>query len=184
MIRRFLALALAWAAAAPVQAADDLWTLLKGGGQVLLIRHASTEPGVGDPQGMRLGDCSTQRNLSEEGRREAKALGEALRARGVPVARVYASPWCRCRETATLAFGGFEELGALGNLFGRPENRDRQMKALQPLLSRKPEKGNLVLVTHGTVVQPVSGIAPEQGEIVILTPRGSGKYDIAGRLKP
>lgn len=184
MILRLVGLVLALAGAGSAQADDVLWKRLQAGGQVLLLRHASTEPGVGDPQGMRLEDCATQRNLSDEGRREAKALGAALRAKGVPVSRVLSSPWCRCRETAALAFGEAEILPALGNLFGRPENRDRQLKALQPWLARDPGKGNLVLVTHGTVVQPVSGIAPEQGEIVIVTPQGDGRYSVAGRLKP
>lgn len=184
MIRRLLVFALALAAAGTAQAAEGLWALLQAGGHVLLIRHATTEPGVGDPEGMRLEDCATQRNLSDEGRREARALGEALRAKGVRVSRVLSSPWCRCKETAALAFGKAEVLPALGNLFGRPENRERQMKALQPLLTRKPENGNLVLVTHGTVVHPVSGVSPEQGEIVVVTPQGGGKYAVAGRLKP
>ena len=91
--------------AATVGASEHLWTHLKAGGQVVLIRHAITTPGVGDPPGMRLDDCSSQRNLTDEGRRDARRLGEAFRARGLPVDRVLSSPWCRCLETARLAFG-------------------------------------------------------------------------------
>ena len=97
-------LALVLAVPGAAAASDQLWALLKGGGQVILIRHAITTPGVGDPPGMRLDDCSTQRNLTDEGRRDARRLGEAFRARGIPVGRVLSSPWCRCLETARLAF--------------------------------------------------------------------------------
>src|SRR5688572_13223171 len=100
-------------------ASDDPWALLKGGGQVILMRHAITTPGVGDPPGMRLDNCSTQRNLTDDGRRHAREAGDALRARGVPVDRVVSSPWCRCIETARLAFGKAETSAALGNLYGR-----------------------------------------------------------------
>lgn len=99
----WLLAAIAFAPAARADAA--LWELLQRGGQVVLVRHAVTEPGVGDPDGFRLDDCGTQRNLSEQGRRDAQRLGEALRSRRVPVARVLASPWCRCVATARLAFG-------------------------------------------------------------------------------
>src|SRR4029434_3939616 len=74
---------------------EQIWALLKGGGQIILIRHAITTPGVGDPPGMRLDDCSTQRNLTDEGRRDARRLGEGVRARGIVGERRVASPWCR-----------------------------------------------------------------------------------------
>ena len=80
--RRAIAAVLLALAAIPIADADEsLWGLLKGGGQVVLMRHAVTTPGVGDPEGMRLGDCATQRNLSDEGRAHAKQVGEAFRAR-------------------------------------------------------------------------------------------------------
>ena len=91
--------------ALPAWANDALWALLQKGGQVVLIRHGLTTPGFGDPPGFELGECATQRNLVDEGRREAERLGTALRARKVPVARVVSSPWCRCIETARIAFG-------------------------------------------------------------------------------
>ncbi|UUZ67897.1 histidine phosphatase family protein [Polaromonas sp. P2-4] len=126
---------------------EALWSLLKGGGQVILIRHALTTPGVGDPEGMKLGDCSTQRNLNDEGRAHARQLGEAFRTRGVTVRRVLSSPWCRCTETARLAFGKTPELlPALGNLFGRSELAARQVAELKPLVSQLPAGGNTVLV--------------------------------------
>jgi broad specificity phosphatase PhoE len=74
-----------------------------GAGHVLLIRHAATDPGIGDPPGFQLGQCGTQRNLSERGRREAQALGVAMQAGGVTVGPVWSSRWCRCLDTARLA---------------------------------------------------------------------------------
>src|SRR5206468_1235478 len=101
------ALALA-AGASPARGDETLWTLLRDGGHVILLRHAATDRTFGDPPGFRLDDCSTQRNLIDEGRAQAKRLGAALRARAVPVGRVLSSQWCRCLETARLAFGRVE----------------------------------------------------------------------------
>jgi broad specificity phosphatase PhoE len=153
----------------PSAAADEkLWSLLKGGGQVILIRHAITTPGVGDPPGFRLDDCSTQRNLTDTGRRHAQRIGEAFRARGIPLGRVLSSPWCRCIETAKLAFGKAEASQPLSNLFGRYENREAQVRALRELVSAKG-RGNIVMVTHGSTIAALTGINPGTGEMVILT---------------
>jgi broad specificity phosphatase PhoE len=144
-----------------------LWRLLAQGGQVVLIRHAVTQPGVGDPPGMTLEDCSTQRNLSDEGRAHARRIGEEFRKRRVPVERVLSSPWCRCLETARLAFGKAEAAGALGNLFGRPENRERQVSEMRKLIAAKGN-GNLVMVTHGSTIFALTGVSPGTGEMVIV----------------
>ena len=180
-----LALATATLLALPSAAAADepLWTLLKGGGQVVLVRHGLTTPGVGDPPGFRLEDCATQRNLSEEGRRESRRLGEAFRTRGIPVARVLSSPWCRCVETARLALGGSETWTPLSNLFGRPENRDEQVRQMRARVSERPESGNLVLVTHGSTIAALTGINPDTAEMVVVTPQGGGRFVVAGRLR-
>ena len=106
MPRRVATLALAaLALAAPRLAAADeaLWALLRAGGQVIVMRHAATDRSLGDPPGFRLGDCSTQRNLSEEGRAQARRMGAAFASGGVPIGRVLSSQWCRCLETARLA---------------------------------------------------------------------------------
>ena len=90
------------AVAARAQApADPAWAALRAGGAVVVLRHAQTVPGIGDPPGFRLQDCSTQRNLSEEGRQQARRLGETLRRAGVKVDEVLSSRWCRCLDTAT-----------------------------------------------------------------------------------
>jgi phosphohistidine phosphatase SixA len=168
---------------AAAMASDDLWALLEGGGQVILIRHAVTTPGVGDPPGMRLDDCSTQRNLTDEGRSQARRTGEAFRARGIAVDRVLASPWCRCLETARLAFGNPAEISeSLGNLFGRQENQARQVIELQAMVGTWRAKGNLVLVSHGSTILALTGVSPEPAEMVIATPQPGRKFAVAGRL--
>jgi len=158
-------------------ASEALWSLLKQGGQVILIRHTLTTPGVGDPPGMRLADCGTQRNLSEEGRAHARRIGEEFRRRGIPVERVLSSPWCRCLETARLAFGKAEVSQPLSNLFGRHENRESQVQRMREILKQK-FKGNLVLVTHGSTILALTGVSPGTGEMVIVSRDGK----VAGRL--
>lgn len=165
-------------------ASEELWSLLEGGGQVVLIRHAVTTPGAGDPPGMRLDQCSTQRNLTEEGRAHARRIGEAFRKRRVPVDRVLSSPWCRCRETAQLAFGKAQASAALGNLFGRHESRDRQVEDMRALLDGARKGANLVLVSHGSTILALTGVSPGTGELVIVTPQGAGRFAVAGRMTP
>jgi broad specificity phosphatase PhoE len=165
-------------------AADDdrLWTLLKGGGQVIMIRHAITTPGVGDPPAMRLDECTSQRNLTDQGRAHARRVGEAVRARGIRVDRVLSSPWCRCLETARIAFGTAETWAPLGNLYGRPELREEQVRQMQSTLSERHAGGNVVLVSHGSTISAVTGVSPEPAEMVIVTPQGGGRFAVAGRL--
>ncbi len=177
-----LAAMLAPCAAGATGASEQVWVLLKGGGQVVLIRHAVTTPGAGDPPGMRLDDCSTQRDLSEEGRQDARQLGEGFRIRGIPVERVLSSPWCRCLETARLAFGGAEPWHPLSNLYGRPENRTEQVRQMRALVGERRSGGNLVLVSHGSTISALTGVMPAPAEMVILTPQGGGRFTFAGRL--
>jgi uncharacterized membrane protein YphA (DoxX/SURF4 family)/broad specificity phosphatase PhoE len=167
----------------PAVASESLWSALKEGGQVVLIRHAITTPGVGDPAGMRLEDCSTQRNLTDAGRRDAQRLGEAFRARAIPVDRVLSSPWCRCLETARLAFGHAESWPPLSNLFDRPENRAEQVRQMQAVVGERRPGGNLVLVSHGSTISALTGVSPGTAEMVIVTPQGGGNFTLAGRLR-
>lgn len=167
----------------PFALADEaLWKLITKGGQVLMIRHGLTTPGVGDPPGFRLEDCATQRNLSEEGRAEVRKLGAALQTRGVPIGEVLASPWCRCVETAQLAFGRSMRWDALSNVFGRPENVEAQLKRLRPRVAAYRGKANLVLVTHGSTTVALTGVSPAMGEIVVLSPGGKDGFRVAGRM--
>jgi broad specificity phosphatase PhoE len=184
--RSLIALAFCAAAASPLPASADeaLWSLLKAGGQVVLMRHALTTPGVGDPDGMVLSDCKTQRNLSDEGRAHARQVGEAFKARAIPISKVVSSPWCRCLETAQLAFAtSAEPSAALSNLFGRGDPQGRQVAQLRELASRKPAQGNVVMVSHGSTILALTGVSPGTGEMVVVTPLGAGKFKVAGRLE-
>lgn len=182
LARLFVALTLpTWLAAA--RADEALWSLLQRGGQVVMVRHALTDPGIGDPQQFRLGDCATQRNLSAQGRDEARRLGEVLRARKVPVARVWSSPWCRAQETARLVFGREpEDLPALGNVFGRREREAPQVAELKKLL-RPAAGGNVFWFTHGSTTLALTGVSPGTGEMVVLSPQADGGFRVAGRLQ-
>ena len=166
---------------APARADEALWALLKRGGHVVLMRHAITTPGVGDPPGFRLDDCSTQRNLTDEGRRDAHRTGAAFRERGIVVERVLSSPWCRCVETANLAFGKAEVSTALSNLFTHPENRERQFPEMRALVST-PRSGNRVLVSHGATLSALTGVSLGTAEMLVVTPQGEGRFVVAGRL--
>jgi phosphohistidine phosphatase SixA len=182
-LRALAAFALALLACGARAADADAWSLLQRGGQVVLMRHALTTPGAGDPPGMRLDDCTTQRNLSDEGRRHARAVGAALREHKIPVDRVLTSPWCRCVETARLVFGENGEVSrALDNLFGRRDNEAGQVAAMRALVSGWHGKGNLFLVSHGSTILALTGLSPQTTEMVIVTPREGGTFAVAGRL--
>ena len=165
----------------PAHADEDLWKALQQGGHVLYIRHALTTPGFGDPPGFKLEDCSTQRNLSDEGRAQARRMGDALRSRKVPIGEVLSSPWCRCLETAKLAFGRAQTWSALSNLHARQQNAEKQVRALRPRVAAHQGKDNLVLVAHGSVALALAGEHPAMGEILVLKPQSPG-FSVAGRL--
>jgi phosphohistidine phosphatase SixA len=165
-------------------ASEAPWDLLRGGGQVVLLRHTTTTPGAGDPPGFRLDACATQRNLTDPGRDEARRIGAAFRARGIPVGAVLSSPWCRCLETARLAFGRAEPWPALSNLFGDRSREAEQVAAMRARVSQRPAEGNLVLVTHGVTIQALTGQSVAQGEFLVVTPEGDGRFRVAGRVPP
>ena len=165
--------------------AESLWPILRRGGSVILIRHATTTEGAGDPPGYKLDDCATQRNLSEAGREEAKRIGERIRAERVPIARVYTSPWCRCRDTAMLAFGKSEDWAALSSVFDVPE-KDREyterVKKRIGTYSSREMKGNVVMVTHNVNIASLTKLSVAPGEMVVVRPDGCCGLRVVGRL--
>jgi broad specificity phosphatase PhoE len=163
---------------------EALWGLLRGSGQIVLMRHATTTPGVGDPPGFRLGDCPTQRNLTDAGRDEARRIGAAFRARGVPVGRVLSSRWCRCLETAQLAFGRVEPWDPLDSVFEDRAREPERTRAVRQAVGARPVEGNLVLVTHGANILALTGVSPAPGEFLVLTTEPGGRFRVAGRLAP
>jgi len=184
---RWLAVvALSLTVAAPAAAGsveDSLWAILREGGHVVLMRHTSTEVTAAfDPPGFRLEDCATQRNLSPLGRDEARGIGAAFRARQVPVGRVLSSRWCRCLDTARLAFGAADPWPALDSFVEDHGREPEQTREVRGLVGGPPAGGNVILVTHQANVAAVTGLSPAPGEMIILTPRGDGSFRVAGRL--
>jgi phosphohistidine phosphatase SixA len=179
-------LVLASVSAAPAFAQGDAWALLRQPGHVVFMRHSDApgSGGYGDPPGYRLDDCATQRNLSDEGRAHAKRTGEAFRKRGLTFDRVLTSPWCRCKETAQLAIGKEAEIFApLSNLVGRSEHRDEQVKALKAYLAGLQANTRVLFLTHGVVINALTGVSPASGEMVIVKPGPGGEPKVAGRLE-
>jgi len=149
---------------------DHLVQRMLAGGHVLLIRHAAA-PGTGDPEGFRLGDCSTQRNLSEAGRMQAQGIGDWLRGQGIQRARVYSSQWCRCLETAELLnLGPVVELPGLNSFFDRPQDRDPNLAAVRDFLkAQHPRWELLILVTHQVTISALTGKYTASGHGVLAT---------------
>ena len=185
MNRRLLLIALAAGALAPVARAqlDAPWGALRAGGAVLLLRHAETEPGVGDPPGFRLGDCSTQRNLSETGRKHAARIGQALAAAGIRVGEVLSSEWCRCMDTARLAFPEAKVVPfpPLNSFF---DNRSREPEQTRRVLERialvKPP-ATVVLVSHHVNIVALTRIGVAAGDGVVVRPSG-GSAQVVGHI--
>ena len=141
---------------------------LKNGGNLIFIRHAYA-PGGGDPDNFDLNDCSTQRNLSETGREQAKKIGKFFYENQIPINKVISSEWCRCKETAQIAFKTFETKDFLNSFFNEKfsKNRTKQIKDLNKYIDKWDSGKNLVLVTHYVVITEILNYAPSSGEIVI-----------------
>ena len=156
---------------------------IKAGGHILMIRHALA-PGTGDPANFRIGDCSTQRNLDDRGREQARAIGNWLRSKGLTSARVYSSQWCRCLETAQLLeIGPVAELPALNSFYELTQDREPNLKALRKFIAKQPSDGVLIiLVTHLVTISAIANEAVSSGEGVLLKLNKDAPYEMVGRL--
>jgi phosphohistidine phosphatase SixA len=151
--------------------APALSALARQGG-VLLIRHASTEAGLGDPPGFALGQCNTQRNLSQAGRAEARAIGAWFRQHQLPVQAVFSSQWCRCQDTARLAFGRYQDWPALNSTFAGQGQHERQLQLLRERLRQLPAGQLEVWVTHQVIMSGLTGAYPAMGEGFLVDEQG------------
>ncbi len=156
----------------------------KGGGHVLLIRHAIA-PGTGDPPQFKLGDCSTQRNLSEEGREQARRIGVAIRRTGLTVHEVLSSRWCRAEETAReLGLGPVKQFPALDSFFSNAEAGPGRVAGMAEAVAAIGDR-NVVMVTHQVNVTGLTGVVPASGEVVVVRPRrNGGGVEIVARFRP
>tara|TARA_B100000242_G_scaffold210278_1_gene152931 strand:+ start:676 stop:1233 length:558 start_codon:yes stop_codon:yes gene_type:complete len=141
---------------------------LEEGGKLIFIRHAYA-PGSGDPDNFNLNDCSTQRNLSKEGQRQAEYIGEFFRNNKVKIDKVLSSEWCRCKETAKIAFKNFSTNSFLNSFYSSKfaKNKDKQVKALKEYIKKFKSDKNLVLVTHYVLISEILNYGPSSGEIVV-----------------
>lgn len=174
------------AATVPAWADDSALGLLRRGGVVLAMRHALA-PGTFDPPGFKLGDCSTQRNLDDAGRAQARAIGQRLKAAGLAPARVRSSPWCRCVETAELAFGRAEPWAALGSPRAGTETTNAQSLAqlregVQAAVQQQGGGRFEVWVTHMFVLSDLVGANTSSGEGLVLGLDARGQPRVLARL--
>ena len=170
----------AWMVAA-AHAAESVWDALREPGSVVVLRHAYA-PGAFDPPDARLEDCSTQRNLDESGRAQAKRVGEAFRENGIAVGAVLSSPRCRCLDTARLAFGQAQSWVVLQGALNDAERRQRQLAEIRNAIAEHRSGPPLVLVTHGSVVADLTGLNVRMGAFVVLRRATDGRHTVAGQL--
>ena len=146
----------------------DILATLKEGNKLIFIRHAYA-PGGGDPENFDINDCNTQRNLSESGRLQAKNIGNFIKENQINFKKVYSSEWCRCKETAEIAFGDFETKSFLNSFFSQrfSKNKNKQLRDLGNFVYNLKDDGNLVFVTHYVLISEVLNYTPSSGEIII-----------------
>ena len=153
---------------------------LRNGGNLIFIRHAYA-PGSGDPDNFDLNDCSTQRNLNNSGKEQSKKIGNFFNEKNIPVDLVISSEWCRCKETALIAFNNFKTKNFLNSFYSSKfsKNKNIQMKKLQDYINNWKSDKNLILITHYVVINEVLDYAPNSGEIII----SDINFKIKGNIK-
>lgn len=160
-----------------------IWSALKGGGHIILLRHAQTVDGIGDPPGFDIRQCSTQRNLNDAGRAQAREWQQAFAKHNIPLGGVFSSAWCRTKETATLAFGRVDIWPALNSHFDFPNSAALQASQVKGGLAIRMQPGkNLVLVSHQVNINAITGVSPASGEAVVVRLRGD-QLTVIGTLK-
>ena len=158
----------------------QLLAALKRGGYVIYFRHTSTDFGQNDEGMTSFDDCSKQRNLTEQGRAEARAIGAAIAKLQIPIGEVLASPFCRTVETAKLIFGRATVSNAVR---GGPAEPDRYGDLRKLLSTPVPRGANLAIASHGNPFRAVAGTPYlAEGEAAIVEPRGSDGFRIVARV--
>ena len=146
----------------------NLVSELEDGGKLIFIRHAYA-PGGGDPNNFNLNDCSTQRNLSDRGRKQAEHIGIIFRENKIEIDEVYSSEWCRCKETAEIAFTNFTTKNFLNSFYSSnyAKNKTKQIKNLMKFVKKNNFEKNIIFVTHYVLISEVLDYAPSSGEIIV-----------------
>ena len=150
---------------------ENIVEILKKEDNIIFIRHA-TAPGNGDPPNFNISDCSTQRNLSKNGELQSVKIGKFFKKNDIKITKVLSSEWCRCKDTAKIAFGNYETKNFLNSFYDErfSENKDKQILDFQKFIQNWDQSGNLVLVTHYVVISEILDLATSSGEIVITDP--------------
>ena len=163
-------------------AADPVLAALQSGAHVLLLRHGRTSAGGGDPQGFRLEDCASQRNLSDDGRKQAAAMGRKLAEAGVVIQDVLSSRWCRALETARLGFARATPWESLDSILGNRADEPARTAAVRRRIGSWKGPGTLVLVTHQVNISAITGEFTSMGEALVLAPDGGEAFKVVGRM--
>ncbi|MEW6629404.1 MAG: histidine phosphatase family protein [Pseudomonadota bacterium] len=162
-------------------ATDAGWALLRGGGHVVLLRHAFVT-GTTDPANFDIDSCATQVNLSARGKQQANRIGALFAARAAPIDRVLSSRYCRCLDTARIAFEAEPQLFApLDLLKTDPQEKAAQIAAVMKEIRDYSGSNNLVMVTHLENIVALTGVSPREGEAVVVEPQGDG-LKVLGRV--
>jgi len=158
----------------------NLMKQLKGGEKLIFIRHAYA-PGSGDPSNFNLNDCSTQRNLSEKGRKQAQKIGDFFKNNKIKIKKVFSSEWCRCKETANIAFKNYSTKNFLNSFYSQKyaKNKTKQIEELNNYVQQFKSSENLVFVTHYVLISEVLNYAPSSGEIVV----SDKNYNMIGSIE-
>lgn len=151
------------------QAQATFWAELAQGGCVVLMRHTVTDAGTGDPADFDLNECSTQRNLSDPGKAQARAWGNQFVEHLVKVAEVRTSEWCRCKDTARLAFGRYRVWSPLNSFFASHAGAGQTQDVVRFIESSRTPR-NTVLVTHQVNITALTGANPAMGEMLLIRP--------------
>ncbi len=163
-----------------------IWDRLQGSnpkGYVLLLRHALA-PGVGDPDNFKLDDCSTQRNLSAQGREDAKDVGQWIKLRRIKIAQVQSSRWCRAKESAQLLDLGKVKLNKnLDSLFQEADagNHIQTKLVRKQIQEHRQKSGLLILVGHFVNIGALTGVGVDSGEGLLVRADSKGKIVVVGR---
>ena len=147
---------------------ENIVEILKKENNIIFIRHAIA-PGNGDPPNFDISDCSTQRNLSKDGELQALKIGKFFKENDIKFTKVLSSEWCRCKDTAKIAFGNYEIKDFLNSFYDErfSENKGKQILDFQKFIKNWDYSGNLVLITHYVVISEILNKATSSGEIVI-----------------
>ena len=164
----------------PLFSDEHILNSLKDGGKLIFIRHAIA-PGNGDPSNFKINDCSTQRNLNQTGIEQSKIIGLFFKKNNIKIDKVLSSEWCRCKDTANLAFKNFQTFKALNSFYDPrfAQNEDEQIKELKDFIGKWNSEKNIVFITHYVVILSLLNEAVSSGEIII----SDKDFNVVGRVE-